>query len=204
MIYLIGGAPRCGKTILAKKIAATKKIGWISTDNLWEVVFYSTPKSQRRAKFPFHFAPKPKNKYHFEVYSPEEHWRMDMTESDSIWPGVKALIEHLINCRHDYVIEGVNLLPRLVNQLKNTRYWKNIRVVYLVKTDLNQIKEGIPKNKEHDWILEGGIDVAGRLDKAAAMIQFESRYMEKEAKKYHFKVVNTGSDFNKKINKNLI
>ena len=38
MIYLIGGAPRAGKSILAQQIAAKLQIGWISTDLLWEVL----------------------------------------------------------------------------------------------------------------------------------------------------------------------
>jgi 2-phosphoglycerate kinase len=36
MIYLIGGAPRTGKTILAQRISARLGIGWISTDLLME------------------------------------------------------------------------------------------------------------------------------------------------------------------------
>lgn len=200
MLYLIGGAPRCGKTTLAKKIAAKRRIGWLSTDNIWTVVYNSTPKSQLKIKFPFNFAKKPKDKFHFEVYTPQEHLRMEITESYSIWPGTKALIEQLIDCRHDYVIDGVHLLPELVKQFKNTRFWKNIRLVYLVKTDLAKIKEGIPKNKKQfDWILTGGIDVPGRLDKAAQMIKHESQYLQRQAKKYGFKVVDTGRDFEKKI-----
>ena len=34
MIYLIGGAPRAGKSILGQQVAANLKIGWISTDLL--------------------------------------------------------------------------------------------------------------------------------------------------------------------------
>ena len=34
MIYLIGGAPRVGKTILSQQISTKLHIGWISTDLL--------------------------------------------------------------------------------------------------------------------------------------------------------------------------
>ena len=34
MIYLVGGAPRAGKSILGQQVAANLKIGWISTDLL--------------------------------------------------------------------------------------------------------------------------------------------------------------------------
>jgi 2-phosphoglycerate kinase len=202
MIYLIGGAPRCGKTILAKKIAIKNKISWITTDALRFVILAHTPKTQLKTKFPFEFIPTAKGQYHFEKYNPKTLLKIETTEAKSMWPGVKALIKQFINCHQDYVIEGVHLLPQLVNQFKNTKYWKHIKPVYLIKTDLEKIKQGIPKNKkEFDWILAGGIDVPGRLDKAAQMIQSESIYFAKEAKKYKFKVVNTDTDFNKKINK---
>ncbi|MCX6740310.1 MAG: hypothetical protein NTZ49_03725 [Candidatus Parcubacteria bacterium] len=203
MIYLIGGAPRCGKSILAKKISSRKKIGWLSTDRLWTVVFNSTPKSQLKKKFPGFFLFKKAGSYAFEIHSPKTLWQNELIESESIWPGVRGLIKALVAYNQDFIIEGVHLLPKLVNQLKKTACWKDIGVVYLVKTDLAKIKEGIPKNKKDklDWLLAGGIDLPGRLDKASAMIQYESRCIEKEARKYKFMVVNTEKDFNKKMNK---
>lgn len=38
MIYLIGGAPRAGKSILGQRVAATLRIGWISTDSLMDIL----------------------------------------------------------------------------------------------------------------------------------------------------------------------
>lgn len=38
MIYLIGGAPRTGKSILGQQIAAKRNVGWISTDLLMELL----------------------------------------------------------------------------------------------------------------------------------------------------------------------
>jgi predicted kinase len=34
MIYLVGGAPRSGKSILGQQVSAKLRIGWISTDVL--------------------------------------------------------------------------------------------------------------------------------------------------------------------------
>lgn len=203
MIYLIGGAPRCGKTILAKKIAVKKKIGWVSTDRLWSVVFASTPKPQLKRKFPGYFLAHAKDKYHFELHSLKTILDKEIIEAQSIWPGVSAFIRSANHFKQDFVIEGIHLLPKLVNQLKETNYWPKIKIVYLIKTDLEKIKEGIPKSKEEfDWLLSGGIDKPGRLDGAAKMIRYESQYFEQEAKKYKFKVINTDRDFHKTL-KNL-
>jgi len=38
MIYLIGGAPRAGKSILGQRLCATLKVGWVSTDLLMELL----------------------------------------------------------------------------------------------------------------------------------------------------------------------
>jgi len=38
MIYLIGGAPRCGKTKVAKQLSKKLGIPWISADSLEGVV----------------------------------------------------------------------------------------------------------------------------------------------------------------------
>lgn len=204
MIYLIGGAPRCGKTILAKKIALKKKISWITTDVLRFVILSHTPKKELKTRFPFEYIQTAKGQYHFEKYSPAVLLKYEIREAVSMWPGVKALIKQFIDCQQDYVIEGVHLLPKLVNQFKGTKYWKHIKLVYLIKKDLKKIKKGIPKNKkEFDWILAGGINVPGRLDKAALMIQYESLYFETQAKKYNFNVINTDTEFNQKLNKLL-
>src|SRR5215472_3416705 len=38
MMYLIGGAPRVGKTILAQQLCTTRSVGWISTDLLMDLL----------------------------------------------------------------------------------------------------------------------------------------------------------------------
>jgi hypothetical protein len=38
MIYLIGGAPRAGKSVLGQQLAAKLKVSWISTDLLAELL----------------------------------------------------------------------------------------------------------------------------------------------------------------------
>jgi predicted kinase len=38
MIYLIGGAPRAGKSVLCQQVSAKLKAGWISTDLIAELL----------------------------------------------------------------------------------------------------------------------------------------------------------------------
>ncbi len=200
MIYLIGGSPRCGKTILAKKIAHDKKISCVSTDALRAAILNTVPKSQRQKKFPQEAMPTPPTKFRFDVYSPAAQLKAQLVEAETMWPGVMAFIKSLSNREQQYVVEGVHLLPRLVNQLKKTSYWKDIKVVYLAKKDLAKIIKDFPKNKdEYDWMLPTIQHDKARLRKAALMTQVKSQYFDREAKKYHLKVFNTDSNFQKKL-----
>ena len=38
MIYLVGGAPRTGKSLLSHHLAAERRMGWIGTDLLFELL----------------------------------------------------------------------------------------------------------------------------------------------------------------------
>ncbi len=199
MIYLIGGSPRCGKTILAKKIAHSKKLSWITTDAIYPIILNSLPKTQVKDKFPQTAMKTPSNNFRFDIYSSKAMLSAQLVEAKTMWPGTKALISHLIGRQQDYVIEGVHLLPKFINELKKN-HWKNIRVVYLIKRDLNRIIEDFSKNKnEYDWMLPAIMGNKSRLKKAADMVQVKSEYFYKEAKKYNLKIFNTDNNFGRKL-----
>ena len=108
MIYIIGGAPRVGKSILAQQVASRQKIGWISTDLLMEVL---------RAK---------------DVDGTKSEWDAspDAITAAAEWffPCLERFIWGVNSQAGDYVIEGVDFLPKQVTQL-STKY--NIRSVFL-------------------------------------------------------------------------
>ena len=142
--------------------------------------------------------PTPKNKFRFDVYSSKELLKAQLVESKTMWPSVTAFIESLIYREQDYVIEGVHLFPGLVNQLKKTKYWKNLRVVYLIKENLDNIASGFSMNKDvFDWMYPFIKNDAKRLAKAAEMVREKSLYIKRETKKMNLKLYNTEDDFNK-------
>jgi hypothetical protein len=97
MIYLIGGAPRAGKSILAQQIAAKLNAGWISTDLLQELLRVKNDEGVKRA---WNTAP--------AAITANAEWFLPYLER-FIW-GVSSLAEQ-------YVIEGVDFLPAQVAQL---------------------------------------------------------------------------------------
>ena len=108
MIYLIGGAPRAGKTMLAQRLCTTLKVGWISTDLLLDLLRVANVPGRKTT---WDAAP--------EAITAAAEWFFPYLER-FIW-GVSSFTD-------DYVIEGVDFLPAQVAQL-STQY--PIRAVFL-------------------------------------------------------------------------
>ncbi|MFN8475238.1 MAG: hypothetical protein U0822_23850 [Anaerolineae bacterium] len=101
MIFLVGGAPRAGKTILAQRIAAKLPAGWVSTDLLLDLLRL---KQEDGVKVEWNAAP--------EAITANAAWFFPYL-SRFVW-GAASLAEN-------YVIEGVDFLPRQVAEL-STQY----------------------------------------------------------------------------------
>ncbi len=101
MIYLIGGAPRAGKTILGQQLCTTLKVGWVSTDLLMDLLRVANAVGR---KMKWDAAP--------EAITAAAEWFFPYLER-FIW-GVSSFTD-------DYVIEGVDFLPAQVAQL-STQY----------------------------------------------------------------------------------
>lgn len=167
--------------MLAKK----KRISWISTDGLESVIKVYNPE-----KFP---------KLDTCKATPKQLLAAEIKDAKTLWPGVKRLIQSCLKWKHDYVIEGVHLLPQLVAELKKMPEWKQIKVVYLIKRDKDKIIAGFKQSDpETDWLVRC-IKSDDDWQTYAEMVMVKAEYMEKEAKKFGFKVVNTENNFKKTI-----
>lgn len=198
MIYLISGGTRAGKTTLSKKLSRKLKIGYISTDNIRPIILPYVPKKDVEKYFPTEAIFELEDVVGFFTnHSTKKIFEADITEAKTIWPGVKNLIKYLSDCKLDYVIEGVHLLPEDVRQFKND---PNVKIIYLVKRDKEKIIQGLKTNKQnYDW-MSGAIEDPKVLEKAADFVKVHGDYFYKEAKKYKLKVINTEDNFSKKIN----
>jgi len=97
MIYIIGGAPRVGKSILAQQISAHLRIGWVSTDLL--MTLFSV-KNFEGKKTEWNAAP--------EAIAAAAEWFFPCLER-FVW-GASFMAD-------DYVIEGVDFLPEQIMRL---------------------------------------------------------------------------------------
>jgi hypothetical protein len=77
--------------------------------------------------------------------------------------------------------------------------WDKVKVAYVIKTDVDKIREGFEKNNpKSDWLLKN-TNRPETLDRAALMVSEYGKYFESEAEKYGFKVFNTGHEFDKAL-----
>src|SRR6266508_2267136 len=107
MVYLVGGSPRVGKSILSQQIASTLAISWISTDVLKELLRVHTPNV------------------------PGVQWNQPATiaaTAEWFFPSLERFIWAVTSMTEHYLIEGVGFLPTQVAELSKTY---PIRCVFL-------------------------------------------------------------------------
>jgi hypothetical protein len=119
MIYLIGGAPRSGKTILSQQIAARLKIGCISTDILVDLL-----------------------RFH-GIRGPVEEWDASpeaiAAAAKWFYPTLERFVWGIRSMADSYVIDGVNFLPDHVMQLSQ-RYLGAVAVLGVIEDDAGGVR----------------------------------------------------------------
>lgn len=114
-IYLIGGAPRAGKSTLGQQVAEKLSIGWISTDTLFDILqVKQVPPIQKE----WDASP--------EAIAASASWFYPCLER-FVW-GIQSLSRS-----GSYLIEGVDILPAQVLQLSEQF---NIRSLFLGRSHL--------------------------------------------------------------------
>ena len=116
MLYLVSGASRAGKTIIAKKISAQKGISYFSLD--WLVMGFTN--------------------------GIPEYGIHDMLFPDEIaersWSFLKAMFESMIWSEIDYIIEGEAILPELIIELMK-KYPDKLKICFVGYTDVDLEKK---------------------------------------------------------------
>jgi 2-phosphoglycerate kinase len=137
VIILIGGAPTAGKSTMAQLLSERLQLPWVSTDQIREVMRTAT----RRVDSPNLFTPEgfdtaEKFLTHFTA---EEIADMEMQQANAVWPGVKKLVLDDYTWRNGFIIEGVNITPKLVAEDFNQI--SNVHSVFLIDEDADRTKK---------------------------------------------------------------
>jgi len=186
MIFLLGGPPRVGKSIISSEIQQKRAVSVVSTDTLGAVL--ENVLSPEGAPDLFVFGK-------FNEMSMAERVKLIMKdpaelidyvrkESHVVWKAVEAFIRRENDEGRDILIEGVAILPELISHLEDIPH----QVVFIGNQGENH-KENFKKSteeNEHDWMRDVSDQYIGAF---ANFVKRMSGYIEQETKKYGFKYI---------------
>ncbi|MBU1118203.1 hypothetical protein KKD37_04555 [Patescibacteria group bacterium] len=183
MIYFLGGAPRTGKSQLAKKISKATGFSWLSTDNLRESVvnLESIPKSDQLFA---HWISWKDEDYIEKTFSPsiQEIINNQKSESKEVVKIVKGFVESISYNNRDFILEGVALLPSFFDTSFIDKY--QIKFICVGNTNFESFFEYSWNHRsEGDWLENSNRDIFKKV------ISYSSKFSElfrNEAKSYNY------------------
>ena len=186
MIFLLGGPPRVGKSIISSEIRQKHAVNVVSTDTLGAVLEDILSPQAAPDLFVFRkFNEMPlSERVKLLVEDPAELFDYVRKESHFVWKAVEAFLRRENYEGRDVLIEGVAVLPELISQIEDIPH----RVVFIGNQGENHeenIKKSAKEN-EHDW-MRGFSDQY--IDAYAMFVKRMSAYIEQEAKKFGFEYI---------------
>ncbi len=183
MIYLLGGPPRVGKSIIANEIRQKRAVSVVSTDSLGAVLENVLSRESAPDLFVFaRFNEMPvADRTKLMLDDPAELVNFLIKESRVVWKAVEAFIRREKDEDRDVLIEGVAVLPELVSQLEGIAH----RVVFIGNQG-NTHDENMKKfarENAHDWMRSASDQYISAF---AMFVERMSAYIEQEAHKYGF------------------
>jgi 2-phosphoglycerate kinase len=121
MIYLLGGPPRVGKSLVAKTITRRYSINVVSTDSLGAVLENVLDPELESGVFIVNRFNEMcvEDRISLMVNQTTERISYQIEENRAVWKAVVPFIQSERDQGRDVVIEGVAILPELVSQLEN-------------------------------------------------------------------------------------
>lgn len=161
-IILIGGMPTADKSTIAEQLSAHFNLPWMSTDQVREIMKSAIDsKSDSALNRPVDM---PAEEY-LNKFTAEEIAQKEYNQSVATWPGISFMINNDWTWRRGFIMEGVNILPRLVAAEQKKR--DNIQAVFISDQDTARTREVIytrglytkaslyaddVKDKEIEWV----------------------------------------------------
>lgn len=171
MIYLVGGPPRVGKSILAQQTASTLAISWISTDVLKTFLGAHIPSV------------------------PGIQWNQPATitaTAEWFFPSLERFIWAANSMMEHYLIEGVDFLPPQVAELAKTY---PIRCVFLGCSVM-----ALERFEQFPGLSPGYIGLPTDLRQQIIQhVPMHSRMVQREAEQFGYPYIDMMGDFQARL-----
>jgi 2-phosphoglycerate kinase len=191
MIYLLGGPPRVGKSIIAREIQQICAVSVVSTDTLAAVLETVLRPEEAPDLFVFSKFNEMAISERLKIITEKPTTQIDYVRKESrvVWKAVESFIRRENVEGRDVLIEGVAVLPALVMQIEDIPH----QVVFIGNQSENH-KENMMKSareNKHDWLR----NVSEEYIRAYAQcVNRMSAYIEREAEKFGFKYLDMGEE----------
>ena len=199
MFYFIGGAPRAGKTTVAKRLSKELGVPWISTDTLEAVVSEYVAEETFPLIFPKSVLRRDTQQSNDELYgsySAENIVAAYFEQARGLRAALGAFLASEETYDHSYILEGYHLLPEIVNDLAK-KY--SVQSIFVGREDvaatLKAIRESTQKN---DWVISKTIH-EGTFSKIADMLVLFSSHIKSAAEKHDLQYIDVGADFDSSV-----
>lgn len=177
MLFLIGGAARSGKTLIARRLLSKHRVPFFGLDYFVSALEQAAPELGISAQAPH-----------------EDRARLT-------WPYVEPMLRNIVEMEPAYTVEGIALWPQGVRALMDT-YGDDVRACFLgfaTSTpeirlrDIRQHGGGV-----HDW--SQGLSDDDIRERMAEMIAF-SRYLRDACRAYDLSYFDVSDDFTRTVEK---
>jgi len=179
MLYILGGAPRAGKSILARQFVVKKQTPYLPLDPLITLLSKGFPKSGIKHLQPF------------------------IPKAKKLWPILKPFLLHTISEEPKYLIEGDAILPKFMPELLD-EYREEVKVVFLGYAEITPKKKLAEMRKfggqKDDWVQKQSDKFM--LELIITMVEF-SKYLKSECEKYGLSYLDVSTEFNQNLDKLL-
>ncbi len=208
MIYLIGGPPRCGKTILARRLVGRIGCAWMQTDYLESAfsVYCQPVQAPPRLALDPAIPYERRNDALYASYSPAEIIASYRETAAQAWPGLRTLIEYALFDDEDLLLEGFHIEPMFVRQLLDadgSRYASAIRSLFLVRENVTETAAAIRCGAHKtDWVKSRTQDAA-TYTKIARMIVAYGTVVREEAERNSIAVMTIDGEFDHSIERGI-
>ena len=189
MIYLLGGPPRVGKSMVSTTITKRHGISGVSTDSLGAVLENALDSKTAPGLFVCERLNEMAlvDRIHLMAKNTSKRIDWQVEEARATWMAVPPFIQREEDEGRDVLIEGVAVLPQLVSQLEHP----DCRAVF-VGNQGDNLEENIRRSaeeNENDWMRDAGDDYVNAF---GIFVRQMSRYIEKEARERGLAYVEMG------------
>lgn len=206
MIYLIGGPPRTGKSILAEKLSARIVAPWISTDAIEVMIKPYIPKGQISELYPKSEIRKLTggfNENMYAEYSAREIADAYLKQGKVTEKAIEQYIDFELSLNKSIIIEGHHLHPYFVSSLISKHGKERIKAIFLTKKSSADFLNSINEDTDGNCWVKNKSKSSAVYPKVAKILAMFSREIDDSAKQKELTTIEYTSSFTEQVDRGI-